>query len=287
MIHANAILHGNQKKFLDYHKCENPITLQLGGNDPKNLSICSKLAEELGYNEVNLNVGCPSDRVQSGAFGLCMMKTPDLVAECIHEMKKSTNIPISVKCRIGYDNHDSHEELHHFINTLLKVNTDFICIHARKGWLKGLSPKENRTIPKINYDTVYQIKSDFPEANIGINGEIKTLEEAKKHLKHVDSTMIGRAAYHNPYMLIEADQVIYHDRNKIIKSRFDIIEELFPYIETELTKGAQLNHITRHILGLFQGVDGARQFRRYLSENSSKKGANIKTLQNALSYIKL
>jgi tRNA-dihydrouridine synthase A len=286
MIHANAILHGDQNKFLAHHESEHPLTLQLGGNKPSYLSKCAKIAESLGYNEVNLNVGCPSDRVQSGAFGLCMMKTPTLVAECVHEMKQSTRIPISVKCRIGYDNNDSYQELYYFIKTLLAVDTDFICIHARKGWLKGLSPKENRTIPKINYDFVYQIKKDFPNANIGINGEIQTLEEARQHLKYVDSAMIGRAAYHNPYMLINADHLIYNTDIKI-KSRFDVINEMLPYIELELSKGTQLNHITRHILGLFQGVDGARLFRRSLSENSSKKGANINTLQKAISYIKV
>ena len=287
MIHYNAILCGDPKRFLDYNVEENPITLQLGGNDPHKLSQCVKIAEEYGYNEVNLNVGCPSDRVQSGAFGLCMMKNPSLVADCISNMKSNTKIPISIKCRIGYDHNDSYQELYDFISTITEANVDFVCIHARKGWLNGLSPKENRTIPKINYDFVYQIKRDFPNQKIGINGNIETTDEALKHLKYVDATMIGRAAYNNPYILADVDSRIYNktSSNSKKKTRFEIIEELLPYIDNELTKGANLKHITRHILGLFQGVPGARLFRRHLSENATKKGANTQTLLEALNYI--
>lgn len=285
MINAKAILHSDPHRFLDHHASENPLTLQLGGNDPVELASCAKIAQDFGYDEVNLNVGCPSDRVQSGAFGLCLMKTPDIVADCVIAMKEAVNIPISIKCRIGYDNHDSYEALHHFIDTTAKAHVDFICVHARKGWLKGLSPKENRTIPELNYQTVYEIKKDFPNTSIGINGGIETLEQAQEHLKHVDSVMMGRVAYHNPYSLIQADRLLYDDTSSQIPSPFEVIEKMYPYIENQLVEGVRLNHMTRHILGTFQGMPGARAFRRHLSENSSKKGAGLKVLDKALALI--
>lgn len=286
MINAKAILHSDPHRLLDHDASENPLTLQLGGNDPVELASCAKIAQDFGYDEVNLNVGCPSDRVQSGAFGLCLMKTPDIVADCIIAMKEAVNIPISIKCRIGYDNHDSYEALHHFIDTIVKADIDFICIHARKGWLKGLSPKENRTIPELNYQTVYDIKKNFSNTSIGINGGIETLEQTQEHLNYVDSVMLGRAAYHNPYSLIQADKLLYNDKSSLILSPFEVVEKMYPYIEKQLSEGIRLNHITRHILGTFQGMPGARAFRRHLSENSSKKGAGLTVLDESLVYVK-
>ncbi|MDA7742499.1 tRNA dihydrouridine(20/20a) synthase DusA [Francisellaceae bacterium] len=284
MINAKAILHGDPHRFLDYSECENPLTLQLGGNDPKELSQCAKIAESWGYDEVNLNVGCPSDRVQSGAFGLCLMKTPHIVADCIKAMKDAADIPISIKCRIGYDNEDSYEALHNFIQTAVDAQVDFICIHARKGWLNGLSPKENRTIPELNYQTVYDIKKDFPNTPIGINGGIESLGQATEHLKQVDSVMVGRAAYHDPYSLIETDTRLYNDQSAPL-SRLDIIENMIAYIESRLKNGVRLNHMTRHVLGLFQGQPGARAFRRYISENATQKNAGPEVLKEAVKFI--
>lgn len=284
MVTTNAILHGNDsERFLAYDQSEHPVTLQLGGNNPDDLAKCAKLAETMGYDEVNLNVGCPSDRVSSGQFGLSLMTDPNLVCQCISKMKEKVNIPISAKIRTGVDHHDSFEALYSFIIQLNQVGSDYICIHARKGWLNGLSPKENRTIPPLEYDKVYQIKKHFPNLNIGINGGITNLDDAKEHLKSVDSVMIGRAAYQTPYLFSDVDQRFY-DEHAHRPERMEIMEHFFPYIEKELKKGTRLHHITRHILGLFQGETGARQFRRYLSEHAPTMN-DIDILKNALKFI--
>ncbi|MDF2529774.1 MAG: TIM-barrel protein yjbN family [Gammaproteobacteria bacterium] len=270
MITAPAILHGNRDKLLGYDQLEHPISLQLGGSDPSDLAECAKIAEDWGYDEVNLNVGCPSDRVQSGQFGLCLMAKPDLVAACVKAMKDKVNIPVTVKTRIGYDHNDSYQELVHFIQILKTSHVDQVIIHARKGWLKGLSPKENREIPPLQYDIVYQIKRDFPEMNIGINGGIQTLTEAESHLQQVDHVMIGRAAYHNPYILANIDQNL-HQANRPIKSRQEIINEFLPYAAAQLAQGTSLKSLTRHILGLFHGEPNARLWRRMLSDPAYQK----------------
>jgi tRNA-dihydrouridine synthase A len=283
MITTGAILHGNRDKLLGYDQTEHPIALQLGGSHPLELAECASIAEEWGYDEVNLNVGCPSDRVQSGMFGLCLMAKPELVADCIKAMKDKASIPVTVKTRIGYDYNDSYQELVHFIQTLINANVDQIIIHARKGWLKGLSPKENREIPPLQYETVYQIKKDFPDFSIGINGGIQNLEEAEAHLKNIDHVMIGRAAYHNPYILANIDQELHHSQEPV-KTRQEIIEAFLPYIEAELAKGTHFKSISRHILGLFHGEPNAKIWRRMLSDPShAKQYPDIKLIEMAIS----
>jgi len=265
MITTRAIIHGNRDKLLGYDLTEHPLALQLGGSNPQELAECAKIAEQWGYDEVNLNVGCPSDRVQSGMFGLCLMAKPDLVADCIKAMKDVVSIPVTVKTRIGYDHNDSYHELTDFIQTLVDAAVDQVIIHARKGWLKGLSPKENREIPPLQYEVVYKIKQDFPDLPIGINGGVHSLDEAKKHLQHVNHVMIGRSAYHNPYILATIDQEL-HQCVQPIMTREEIIEAMLPYIEVQLIKGCSLNSITRHILGLFHAEPNGKLWRRILSD---------------------
>ncbi|MCF6764935.1 tRNA dihydrouridine(20/20a) synthase DusA [Thiotrichales bacterium 19S3-7] len=284
MVTTGAILNGKDgRRFLAYNQTEHPITLQLGGNTIDDLVKCAKIAEDYGYDEVNLNVGCPSDRVSSGEFGLSLMAKPQLVAECIDAMKQAVSIAVSVKMRTGFDHQDSFEQLHNFVDLLDKTKIDYICIHARKGWLNGLSPKENRTVPPLNYETVYQIKQLYPHIPIGVNGGITTLSEAESHLQLVDSVMIGRAAYNTPYLFSDVDQRFYNEHAHI-PERMEIMEQFFPYVEEELKNGTRLHHITRHILGLFQGIPGARAFRRYLSEHAPSV-SDIEILKNAVNLI--
>ena len=283
MVTLNAIIHGNKNFLLNYSDIEHPITLQLGGCVPKDFITCGKLAQELNYDEININVGCPSERVQKGNFGLSLMSEPDTVADCVKAMKDTLDIPISVKCRVGYDNNDSYEELYNFVEKQVKANVDYICIHARKGWLSGLSPKENRTIPELNYETVYNIKKDFPNLEIGINGGIKTLVETAEHLKLVDSVMIGREAYHNPMIFRDVDEFFY-DKDKSQTTPFDVAKGMISYIEQQMSDNPmiRLNNITKHTLNIFNGLPNAKVFRRYLSENATKKGANVETFIKAL-----
>ncbi|MDN3614901.1 tRNA dihydrouridine(20/20a) synthase DusA [Vibrio gallaecicus] len=284
MVTTGAILHG-KGDFLQYSEQEHPIALQLGGSNPVDLAACAKLAAERGYDEVNLNVGCPSDRVQNGRFGACLMAEPELVADCVSAMKEVADIPITVKTRIGIDDLDSYEFLTQFISTVYeKGGCEQFTIHARKAWLSGLSPKENREIPPLDYERAYQIKKDFPELVIALNGGITTLEDSKEHLKHLDGVMIGREAYHSPFILAEVDQQIF-GLDTPIKKRSQVVEEMYPYIERELSNGASLGHISRHMLGLFQSMPGARQWRRYISENAHKKGSGIEVIETALAKI--
>ncbi|NOH94551.1 tRNA dihydrouridine(20/20a) synthase DusA [Vibrio sp. AIC-3] len=284
MVTTGAILHG-KGDFLEYNEQEHPLALQLGGSNPVDLAACAKLAGERGYDEVNLNVGCPSDRVQNGRFGACLMAEPELVADCVSAMKEVTDIPITVKTRIGIDEQDSYEFLTKFVSTVSeKGGCEQFTIHARKAWLSGLSPKENREIPPLDYDRAYQIKKDFSDLVIAVNGGITTLEQTKEHLQHLDGVMIGREAYHSPFILAEVDQQIF-GLDTPIKKRSQVVEEMYPYIERELSNGASLGHISRHMLGLFQSMPGARQWRRYISENAHKKGAGIEVMQTALAKI--
>ncbi|MEZ8503859.1 tRNA dihydrouridine(20/20a) synthase DusA [Vibrio splendidus] len=284
MITTGAILHG-KGDFLEYNKQEHPLALQLGGSNPVDLAACAKLAGERGYDEINLNVGCPSDRVQNGRFGACLMAEPELVADCVSAMKEVTDIPITVKTRIGIDDQDSYEFLTKFVSTVSeKGGCEQFTIHARKAWLSGLSPKENREIPPLDYDRAYQIKKDFSDLVIAVNGGVTTLEQTKEHLQHLDGVMIGREAYHSPFILAEVDQQIF-GLDTPIKKRSQVVEEMYPYIERELSNGASLGHISRHMLGLFQSMPGARQWRRYISENAHKKGAGIEVMQTALAKI--
>lgn len=283
MVTAPAIIYAKYDHLL-YHPQELPLALQLGGSDPQQLADCAALAEQRGYSEVNLNVGCPSDRVQNGFFGACLMAKADLVAQCIDAMQQRINIPVTVKTRIGIDDLDSYEFLCDFVEKVAAVGCQNFIIHARKAWLSGLSPKENREIPPLDYTRVYQLKRDFPQLKIAINGGIKTIEEIQQHLQYVDGVMVGREAYQNPQLLGYIDQALF-DPNAAIVTPLDAVEKMFPYIERELQQGVPLGAITRHMLGAFQNQRDARQWRRYLSENAHKTGAGIEVVEKALSFV--
>lgn len=283
MVTTGAILFG-KGDYLQYSADEHPIALQLGGSDPDALAKCARIAEERGYDEINLNVGCPSDRVQNGRFGACLMASSQLVADCVAAMRAEVSIPVTVKSRIGIDDLDSYEFLCDFIETVKQSGCDTFIVHARKAWLSGLSPKENRDIPPLDYERVYQLKRDYPQLTIAINGGITDLAQIKEHLLHVDGVMVGREAYQNPYMLAHIDAELFADHHAI-SSRHDIIMQMLPYIEQHLQSGGYLSHITRHMLGLFQGVPGARAWRRYLSENATRKGAGTEVLLAALGHV--
>jgi tRNA-dihydrouridine synthase A len=284
MVTTGAIVHAGPERFLQFNDREHPIALQLGGSDPKDLAHCAKIAEDWGYDEVNLNCGCPSDRVQSGMFGACLMAQPQLVADCIKAMQDACTIPVTVKHRIGIDDMESYEDLLAFVEPIAATNCSTFIVHARKAWLQGLSPKQNREIPPLEYPMVYRLKKDFPDLEIILNGGINELPECKTHLQQVDGVMLGRAAYHNPYLLAEVDQRFYH-QDKSIKSREQVLRDFLPYVEEQLNLGVPLNHISRHILGLFQQVPGAKQFRRHISENAHLKGAGIEVLEQAIQKV--
>ena len=284
MVTTGALIHGDRKRFLHFNREEHPVALQLGGSDPKDLARCARWAQEWGYDEVNINCGCPSDRVQSGMFGACLMGKPDLVADCVKAMMDSCDIPVTVKHRIGIDHMESYEQLLAFIEPVAAAGCSVFIVHARKAWLQGLSPKENREIPPLNYPWVYQLKKDYPHLTIVVNGGIQTIEECQTHLDHVDGVMLGREAYQNPWMLAQVDEALF-GMDSPLKSRDDVIAELLPFAEQHLAQGGQLNHITRHILGLYQGIPGARKFRRHLSENAYKKEAGIRILAEAYALV--
>lgn len=283
MITAQAIKHGDKDHLLAFNAAEHPVALQLGGSDPEMLANAAKIGEQYGYDEINLNVGCPSPRVSAGRFGACLMLEPQLVAECVSAMQAHVKIPVTVKCRIGVDHQDSYEQLHAFIALMGYTGIKTIIIHARKAWLNGLSPKQNREIPPLQYDVVYRIKQDFPQLNIIINGGIKTLADIDAHLSHVDGVMIGRAAYANPYLLADIQQ--HYFSSPSVLSRHDVIRRLFPYIAQMLATGVRLHSITRHLHGLFQGVPGAARWRRYLSEHAYQHGAGVEVLEQALKLV--
>ncbi|OCG39867.1 tRNA dihydrouridine(20/20a) synthase DusA [Gilliamella sp. Bif1-4] len=283
MVTTGAILFG-KGDYLVFNNEEHPVSFQLGGSEPNALAQCAKLAQERGYDEINLNVGCPSDRVQNGMFGACLMGNPNLVADCIAQMQDQVDIPVTVKTRIGIDDCDSYTFLCQFIEKVMPYTKTFI-VHARKAWLSGLSPKENREVPPLNYERVYKLKQDYPNLTIAINGGIKTIDEIKCHLQHVDGVMVGREAYQNPLLLTEIDTQIFGTDTPVIDP-LSAIQSLYPYIEQQLMQGAQLNHIMRHTLGIFNGRKGARQWRRYLSENAHKKGAGVEVVEQALTFIK-
>ncbi|MCG8613268.1 MAG: tRNA dihydrouridine(20/20a) synthase DusA, partial [Pseudomonadales bacterium] len=282
MVTTGAIIHGDEERHLKYDPFEHPLALQLGGSDPKALAECTRRAEDWGYAEVNLNVGCPSDRVQNNMIGACLMAHPELVAECIDSMQQAVNIPVTVKHIIGIDDRDSYEELHGFVDTVAKTGCKTFIVHARKAILQGLSPKENRDIPPLIYPTVYRLKDDFPELEIIINGGIKSIADCKEHLSHVDGVMLGREVYQNPWILAQIDQELYQQPDSIPDSRHDVIEAFYDYIQRQLDQDVYLGYITRHILGLFHGQPGGRKFRRYLSENAHKPGADLDVLKAAV-----
>lgn len=263
MLHSNAILNGNTSKLLEYDQEEHPLAIQLGGSDPVSLAEASVISEEFGYKEINLNIGCPSTKVQKGRFGAVLMKEPGLVSKCISAMKKSVSIPVTVKCRIGVDDMDEDTYLDKFIKEVSFAGCETFIIHARKAWLKGLSPKDNREIPPLNYQRVYKLKDAFPDLNFIINGGIKTIEESLDHLQYVDGVMLGREAYNNPYILTEVDSSIFLE-NLNATSQGDILLKLLPYIQSEIEKGTKISHITKHLMGLFKGFNGAKNIRKYL-----------------------
>jgi tRNA-dihydrouridine synthase A len=283
MVTTGAILHG-KGDYLAYNDAEHPVVLQLGGSNVTAMVECAKIAEQYGYDEVNINVGCPSDRVQNGRFGACLMAEPALVADCVSEMQAATNIPVTVKSRIGIDDLDSYEFLHTFVEQVAQAGCSHAIIHARKAWLSGLSPKQNRDVPPLDYSRVYQIKKDFSNIDISINGGVKTFAEANQHLEHVDGVMIGREIYNSPYMLATADNDIYGENNSVL-SREQVITLMIDYINKNVANGGRAWHVLRHMLGLCNGLAGARHFRRHLSECAGKNGADGKVLRDAYAKV--
>lgn len=283
MITSNALIHGDPDYLLGFDLAEKPVALQLGGSDPHLLAQCAKMGEEFGYNEINLNVGCPSHRVSSGRFGACLMREPGLVADCVAAMQAKVTIPVTVKCRIGVDNQDSYEELHHFVQLIADAGCQTFIIHARKAWLSGLSPKQNREIPPLRYDVVRQIKQDFSGLTIILNGGIKTITDIDDQLPYVDGVMIGRAAYANPYLLASIQKKYFHHHT--VLTRHEVIRELIPYIRQQLKNKVKLTAITRHILGLFQGKPGAAAWRRYLSQHAHHTNVGIDIIEQALMFV--
>ena len=269
MVHSNAILNGDVNKLLEFKTEEHPLAIQLGGSDPSSLAEASVVSEEFGFREINLNIGCPSSKVQKGRFGAVLMREPELVSKCIYAMKKSVSIPVTVKCRIGVDDMDEDAYLDKFIKEVSFSGCETFIIHARKAWLSGLSPKDNREIPPLNYQRVYKLKETFPELNIIINGGIKTIKESIEHLNYVDGVMLGREAYDNPFILTEVDSEIFSDAMHPIR-RTDILYKLLPYIQSEIDKGTKISHITKHLMGLFKGFDGAKNIRKYLVSLSNE-----------------
>lgn len=281
MITTGALIHGDRQRFLEFNDAEHPVAIQLGGSNPADLASCAKMAEDNGYDEVNINVGCPSNRVQSGMFGACLMANPELVAECVSAMQAAVSIPVTVKHRIGIDENDSVEELFNFVEIVSGSGCKTFIVHARKAWLNGLSPKENRDIPPLRYDVVHDLKRAMPQLEIIINGGICDLDVAQQQLEYIDGVMMGREVYHNPYIMAEVDQRFYGS-GEPVQSRYEIMESLFPYIEQELKKGTRLHSISRHILGLFNGKPGAKKWRRFISENATKSNAGIDVIHQAL-----
>lgn len=284
MVTSAAVVHGPRERLLGFDPAEQPVALQLGGSDPAELAEATRIATAFGYREINLNVGCPSDRVQSGRFGACLMAEPELVARCVTAMRDATDVPVTVKCRIGIDDQDTEESLDRFADAMIAAGVDALYVHARKAWLKGLSPKENREIPPLDYPRVYRLAARLKALPMMINGGIKTLEEADEHLGHMSGVMFGRAAYHDPMLLAEVDGRIFGDDHPPMD-----LERLFAhmsdYAERELSKGTRLNSITRHMLGLANGRPGARQFRQILSVDAARRGAGPETLSRALAAL--
>ena len=285
MVTSGALLHGDAERFLRFSPEEQPVALQLGGSDPAELAAAARMGEQAGYSEINLNCGCPSDRVQRGKIGACLMAEPELVAACVRAMQDAVSIPVTVKCRIGIDDLDSYEHLAHFVATVAAAGCRTFIIHARIAILAGLSPKENREIPPLNYARVFAIKQAFPDLEIVINGGIRTLAEAQDMLAHVDGVMLGREAYQNPGILAAVDQVLF-DSSAAVPTQADVLAAFMPYISRELASGTALKHMTRHLLGLFPGQPGAKQYRRYLSENAHLEGAGLEVLQQAASLVR-
>ena len=285
MLTTGAIIHGDRARLLGFDQSEHPVALQLGGSDPRDLATAAKIGEDFGYDEINLNVGCPSDRVKDGRFGACLMAEPALVAEGVAAMKRAVNIPVTVKCRIGIDDQEPEVALDVLARGVVAAGADALIVHARKAWLNGLSPKENRDIPPLDYDRVYRLKAALPDVPIIINGGIADLAAAKQHLAHVDGVMLGRAAYQEPWRLLAADPELFGEAAPHATMK-DVFEAMMPYIEGELARGTRLHSITRHFVGAYHGVPGARAFRRHLAENGVGPGAGINVLRDAIALVR-
>jgi len=284
MLTTGAIIHGDRKRLLGFDPSEHPVALQLGGSDPADLATAAKIGEDFGYDEINLNVGCPSDRVKDGRFGACLMAEPALVADGVAAMKRAVKIPVTVKCRIGIDDQDPEVALDVLARGVVAAGADALVVHARKAWLNGLSPKENRDIPPLDYDRVYRLKAALPDVPVIINGGIGSIAEAVRHLDRVDGVMLGRAAYQEPWRLLEVDPKLFGEAAPYATMK-DVFEAMFPYIEDQLAQGAKLHSMTRHFVGAFHGVPGARAFRRHLAEKGVKPGAGVDVLRDAIALV--
>ena len=284
MLTTGAILHGDRTRLLGFDASEHPVALQLGGSDPHDLATAAKIGEDFGYDEINLNVGCPSDRVKDGRFGACLMAEPALVAAGVAAMKRAVKIPVTVKCRIGIDDQDPEAALDALAQSVIAAGADALIVHARKAWLNGLSPKQNRDIPPLDYDRVYRLKAAMPHVPVIINGGIAGIDEARAHLAHVDGVMLGRAAYQEPWRLLAADPKLFGEAAPHATMK-DVFEAMMPYIESQLALGVRLHSITRHFVGAFHGVPGARAFRRHLAENGVRPGAGIDVLRDAIALV--
>jgi tRNA-dihydrouridine synthase A len=284
MLTIGAIIHGDRQRLLGFDPSEHPVALQLGGSDPRDLAIAARIGEDFGYDEINLNVGCPSDRLKDGRFGACLMAEPGLVAEGVQAMKRTVRIPVTVKCRIGIDDQDPEVALDGLARDVVAAGCDALIVHARKAWLNGLSPKENRDIPPLDYDRVYRLKAAMPDVPVIINGGIAGLDEAQQHLRHVDGVMLGRAAYHDPWRLLSVDSELFGESAPHATMK-QVFEAMAPYIERQLAQGVRLHSITRHFVGAFHGVPGARAFRRHLAENGVKPGAGVNVLRDAIALV--
>jgi tRNA-dihydrouridine synthase A len=284
MLTTGAIIHGDRQRLLGFDASEHPVALQLGGSDPRDLAMAAKIGEDFGYDEININVGCPSDRVKDGRFGACLMAEPQLVAEGVAAMKRAVRVPVTVKCRIGIDDQDPEVALDTLARAVVAAGADTLIVHARKAWLNGLSPKENRDIPPLDYDRVYRLKAAMPNVPVIVNGGIGGLDEARVHLAHVDGVMLGRAAYHDPWRLLAVDSELFGETPPHVAMK-DVFEAMVPYIERELAQGTRLHSITRHFVGAFHAVPGARAFRRHLAENGVKPGAGVDILRDAIARV--
>ena len=294
MVTTGALIHGDSHRHLRFNEEEHPVALQLGGSSPEDLAVSAKMGADYGYDEINLNCGCPSDRVQNGAFGACLMREAELVRDCVSAMQEVVDIPVTVKHRLGIDDDNSYDIVRDFVGTVAEGGSQVFIAHARNAWLKGLSPKENREVPPLRYEWVYQLKRDFPDLTIVLNGVITTLEECQTHLAHVDGVMLGREPYQNPWLLSEVDRQLFEDdaasgkpsalaHHPSMASRQTTAEALIPYLEKVLSEGGRLNHVLRHVLGLYQRQPGGKQFRRILSEGMHAEGAGIELFEQAIS----
>lgn len=284
MLTSAAIIHGDRKRLLDFDASEHPLALQLGGANPGELATAARIGEDLGYDEINLNVGCPSDRVKDGRFGACLMAEPDLVASCVAAMARAVKIPVTVKCRIGIDDQDVEVALDRLAGGVVAAGCNMLIVHARKAWLQGLSPKENRDIPPLDYERVYRLKAAMPRTSIILNGGIGSIAEARAQLSHVDGVMLGRAAYQEPWRLIDVDLELFGETPQHA-TMTDALEAMMPYIERELSRGTRLHAVTRHLVGAYRGVPGARAFRRHLAERGVRPGADLSMLREAIALI--